>query len=134
MSKYCIHLEYSLLVYCFKYGILIWSLIGSYRGFDFISLEIDGVTETDFFCSFEGLYYYAFYLVEIMWGLLWLYDFTLTLKNPSLYTGKYLMYYCVAAYFVSFGFSICSYFQNNNNFTSVNILEYFITLYYRIQI
>jgi hypothetical protein len=80
------------------------------RGFEFISLEIDGVTETDFFCSFEGLYYYAVYLVEIMWGLIWLYDFILTLEKPNLYTGKYLMYYCVCAYFIAFGFSVCSYF------------------------
>jgi hypothetical protein len=93
----------------------------AYRGFDFITLEIDGVTEVDFFCSFEGLYYYSFHLAEIMWGILWLYDYILTLKKPNLYTGKYLMYYCICAYFVSFGFSICSYFQNNNNFTSVII-------------
>lgn len=61
-----------------------------------------------------------------MWGLLWFYDFILTLEKPNLYTGKYLMYYCVAAYFISFGFSVCSYFQNNNNFTSDTNLTCFV--------
>lgn len=56
-----------------------------------------------------------------MWGLLWLYDFVLTLRKPNLYTGKYLMYYCVAAYFTSFSFSIVAYFQDENNFTSVSV-------------
>lgn len=45
-----------------------------YRDYSFISVQIDGKTEADFYCSFEGLYYYAFHLAEILWGILWLYD------------------------------------------------------------
>jgi len=59
-----------------------------------------------------------------MFGIIWLYDFAVTVERPTLYTGKFLMYYCVAAYFFAFTFSISSYFQDNNNFTSVNILFY----------
>jgi hypothetical protein len=92
------------------------------RGYDFISIQIDGKTEADFYCSFEGLYYYAFHLAEIMWGVLWLYDLQLMTRRPGLFTGKYLMYYACIAYFSSFGFSIVLYFQNVDNFTSVSTI------------
>jgi hypothetical protein len=85
-------------------------------------LQIDGKTEADFYCSFEGLYYYAFHLAEILWGILWLYDLQVLTGKPGLYTGKYLMYYACVAYFTAFGFSIVLYFQNVDNFTSVSIL------------
>ena len=88
------------------------------RGYSFISVQIDGKTEADFYCSFEGLYYYAFHLAEIVWGVLWLYDLQLMTSRPGLFTGKYLMYYACVAYFSSFGFSIVLYFQNVDNFTS----------------
>ena len=95
-----------------------------YRNYDFISIQIDGITDPDFYCSFEGLYYYAFHMAEIMWGLLWLYDLIIMTEKPSLYTGKYLMYYACIAYFTAFGFSIVLYFQNVDNFTSVSITRY----------
>ena len=91
-----------------------------YREYDFISLQIDGKTEAAFYCSFEGLYYYAFHLAEVIWGLLWLYDIRVLMGRPSLFTGKYLMYYACVAYFTSFGFSIVLYFQDVDNFTSVS--------------
>lgn len=92
-----------------------------YREFDFITLQIDGVTEANFYCSFEGLYYYAFHLAEIFWGILWLYDLKILVGKPSMYTGKYLMYYACVAYFTAFGFSIVLYFQDVDNFTSVSV-------------
>jgi len=55
-----------------------------------------------------------------MWGILWLYDLMLMTGRPSLFTGKYLMYYACVAYFTAFGFSIVLYFQNVDNFTSVS--------------
>ena len=82
--------------------------------------QIDGVTSTSFTCSFEGLYYYAFFLVESLWGIVWLFDFIFTLKNPSVYTGKYLLFYSCGAYFLGCGFSIVLYFENVDNFTSVS--------------
>lgn len=93
-----------------------------FRDYSFISIQIDGKTEADFYCSFEGLYYYAFHLAEILWGILWLYDLQVLTGKPGLYTGKYLMYYACVAYFTAFGFSIVLYFQNVDNFTSVSIL------------
>ena len=73
-------------------------------------LQVDGETQTDFYCSFEGLYYYAFHLCEITWACVWLYDFTIIHKTPTLFTGKYLLYYSLVVYFISFGFSIVVYF------------------------
>ena len=75
-----------------------------------MTMQIDGVTVDNFYCSFEGLYFYAFHLSEIMWLIMWLYDFTLLKKRPSLFTGKYLLYYSCVTYFLSFGFSIVAYF------------------------
>jgi len=92
-----------------------------YRDYSFISVQIDGKTEADFYCSFEGLYYYAFHLAEILWGILWLYDVQVLTGKPGLFTGKYLMYYACVAYFAAFGFSIVLYFQNVDNFTSVSL-------------
>ena len=92
-----------------------------YREYSFISVQIDGKTEADFYCSFEGLYYYAFHLAEILWGILWLYDVQVLTGKPGLFTGKYLMYYACVAYFAAFGFSIVLYFQNVDNFTSVSL-------------
>jgi hypothetical protein len=92
-----------------------------YREYSFISVQIDGKTEADFYCSFEGLYYYAFHLAEILWGIVWLYDVQLLTGKPGLFTGKYLMYYACVAYFAAFGFSIVLYFQNVDNFTSVSL-------------
>eukprot|EP00347_Sterkiella_histriomuscorum_P012367 403368858 len=94
--------------------------------YDFISLQIDGTTRADFYCSFEGLYYYAFHLCEILWGLLWLYDFQILIKSPSIFTGKYLLYYSLAVYFTSFGFSIVVFFQDQGNFTSAANLMCFV--------
>lgn len=75
-----------------------------------------------FACSFEGLYYYAFHLSEFLWGIVWCYDFILLTRRPSLFTGKYLIYYSCVVYFISFGFSIVVYFQDPENFTSVSAL------------
>lgn len=97
-----------------------------YRDFSFITLQIDGVTEANFYCSFEGLYYYAFHLAEILWGLLWLYDLKFMIGKPTLFTGKYLMYYSCVAYFTAFGFSIVLYFQDVDNFTSASNLLCFV--------
>ena len=88
----------------------LFNLCVVFRGYDFISLQIDGITEASFYCSFEGLYYYAFHLSEIMWGILWLYDLKVLVGKPGLFTGKYLMYYACIAYFTAFGFSIVLYF------------------------
>lgn len=101
-------------------------LINSYREYDFISVQIDGVTDPNFYCSFEGLYYYAFHLAEIIWGMLWLYDVKVLVGKPGLFTGKYLMYYACAAYFTAFGFSIVLYFQDVDNFTSAANLLCFV--------
>jgi hypothetical protein len=83
-----------------------------YREYEFISLQIDGTTKADFYCSFEGLYYYAFHLCEIFWGIMWLYDFQILVKTPGLFTGKYLLYMSLAVYLPAFGFSIVVFFQN----------------------
>lgn len=80
----------------------------------------------NFYCSFEGLYYYAFFLTECIWGIVWLYDFYVKIKQPKLYTGKYLMYYCCVAYFLALGISIVIYFQNTDNFTSGTNLTCFV--------
>ena len=42
--------------------------------------------------------------------MIWLFDFTIIKKSPTLFTGKYLGYYSMVVYFVSFGFSIVFYF------------------------
>ena len=89
------------------------------RDYEFISLQIDGLTETDFYCSFEGLYYYAFFLSEVFFGAIWCHDIATLFNRPGLYTGKYLTYYCVSSYFAAFGFSIVLYFASQDNFTSV---------------
>ncbi len=89
-------------------------------------MQIDGVTEANFYCSFEGLYFYAFHLAEILWGILWLYDLTFMISKPSVYSGKYLMYYACVAYFTAFGFSIVLYFQDVDNFTSATNLLCFV--------
>lgn len=91
------------------------------RDYSFIQLQDDDKKVADFYCSFEGLYYYAFHLAEILWGILWLYDLRMLVGRPSLYTGKYLMYYACVAYFTAFGLSIVLYFQNVDNFTSVSL-------------
>ncbi len=52
---------------------------------------------------------------------MWLYDIIMLTEKPSLYSGKYLMYYACIAYFSAFGFSIVLYFQNVDNFTSVSL-------------
>lgn len=96
-----------------------------YRDYDFISIQIDGQTQANFYCSFEGLYYYAFHLSEIIWGILWLYDLRVIVGKPGLFTGKYLMYYACVAYFSAFGLSIVLYFQDVDNFTSVSATLFF---------
>ena len=58
----------------------------------------------------EGFYYYSFFLTEVCFGVIWLWDFVVTLRNPLMLTGKYLLYQCVCAYFCAMGFSICLYF------------------------
>lgn len=84
------------------------------------------MTEPSFYCSFEGLYFYAFHLAEILWGILWLFDLKFMIGKPSVYSGKYLMYYACVAYFTAFGFSIVLYFQNVDNFTSASNLLCFV--------
>ncbi|CDW83708.1 phosphatidylinositol-4-phosphate 5-kinase [Stylonychia lemnae] len=113
------------------YHMLIVQLFLSFRiflvGLDFTFMyeQVDGAGDDKFACSFEGLYYYAFHLSEFLWSIVWLYDFILLSKRPSLFSGKYLLYYSCVVYFTSFGFSIVVYFQDQENFTSpANLMCY----------
>jgi len=74
----------------------------------------------DFGCMAEGLYAYVFFLVELTWNLLWLYDYVYILKHPLSYSEKYLYFYAVVAYFIGFLLGIISFFQSLGHFSPVS--------------